>query len=603
MNTNELTKYIKNYLENDKTRSAIMLTGAWGCGKSYYIQNELVPALTDEEENRCVVVSLYGIKSLEALSKSIYLEVRAKALITKSESLNRAKIIGKTIVKGVASFFGVDINVSEESLNQLYQSIDLTGKLIILEDLERSGLGILEVMGYVNNLVEQDGVKVLLVANEGEIIKYETQEETDKDGMEKVNKVLMKESKEYFRIKEKTVSDTIQFYANLDSSIENILKLFSGKYFAKAVEVKITTGIPLIVDEIEKIMYEVKCYNFRALIYSCQKTMEMFTKAKKELNIQYFQFVLCSNTAFALKLSMNSNLAWTDNIKSPTELGSYHFPLYKCCYNYIKLHSFDNERFEQDETAYIKQKSFEVKQKDLQKALNILYGFYEKMEEEVFEAIKKISTYLKEKEDYFPLEQYSKLANYLIAAKKYIDDEQLIDQCKQSILKKVQKSVLGDDIIHKLTYHDGIELWTDEQKKEYNEFKEQMLTRTKVESVVVLEQIESVDDIQKLSENIYKNRDKYIGNRKFASELDIAGLLRVLPECHPSLIERLRGSIMEIYRSVNIGDFLMEDKPALILLKDGIDDLLRGNRINDKIKKLQLEWFFKNLEDIISELN
>ena len=60
---------------------------------------------------------------------------------------------------------------------------------------------------------------------------------------------------------------------------------------------------------------------------------------------------------------------------------------------------------------------------------------------------------------------------------------------------------------------------------------------------------------------------------------------------------------MEIYRSVNIGDFLMEDKPALILLKDGIEDLLRGNRINDKIKKLQLEWFFKNLEDIISELN
>ena len=603
MNTNELTKYIKNYLENAKTRSAIMLTGAWGYGKSYYIQNELVPALTDEEENRCVVVSLYGIKSLEALSKSIYLEVRAKALIKKSESISRAKIIGKTIVKGVASFFGVDINVSEESLNQLYQSIDLTGKLIILEDLERSGLGILEVMGYVNNLVEQDGVKVLLVANEGEIIKYETQEETDKDGMKKVNKVLMKESKEYFRIKEKTVSDTIQFYANLDSSIENILKLFSGKYFAKAVEVKITTGIPLIVDEIEKIMFEVKCYNFRALIYSCQKTMEMFTKAKKEYNIQYFQFVLCSNTAFALKLSKNSNLVWTDNIKSPTELGSYHFPLYKCCYDYIKAQYFDNEQFELNEIAYIKQKSFEVKQKDLQKALNILYGFYEKTEEEVFEAIKKISTYLNEEEDYFPLEQYSKLANYLIAVRKYIDDEQLIDQCKQSILKKVQKSVLGDDIIHKLTYHDGIELWTDEQKKEYNEFKEQMLSRIKAESVVVLEQIKNVDDIQNLSENIYKNRDKYIGNRKFASELDIAGLLRVLPECHPSLIESLRGSIMEIYRSVNIGDFLMEDKPALILLKDGIDDLLRGNRINDKIKKLQLEWFFKNLEDIISELN
>ena len=60
---------------------------------------------------------------------------------------------------------------------------------------------------------------------------------------------------------------------------------------------------------------------------------------------------------------------------------------------------------------------------------------------------------------------------------------------------------------------------------------------------------------------------------------------------------------MEIYRSVNIGDFLMEDKPALIILKDGIDDLLRCNKINDKIKKLQLEWFLGNLEHIISGLN
>lgn len=603
MNTNELTEYIKNYLENDRTRSAIMLTGAWGCGKSYYIQNDLVPALTDKEENRCVVVSLYGIKSLEALSKSIYLEVRAKALIKKSESLNRAKIIGKTIVKGVASFFGVDISVSEENLNQLYQSIDLTGKLIILEDLERSGLSILEVMGYVNNLVEQDGVKVLLVANEGEIIKYETKEETDKDGKKKANKVLMKESKEYFRIKEKTVSDTIQFYANLDSSIENILKLFSGKYFAKALEVKITTGIPLIVDEIEKIMFEVKCYNFRALIYSCQKTMEMFTKAKKELDIQYFQFVLCANTAFALKLSMNSNLAWTDNIKSPTELGSYHFPLYQCCYDYIKMQFFDNKQFEQNETAYINQKTFEVRQKDLQDAMNILYSFFDNTEMDVSEAVKKINKYLKEKEDYIPLEQYGKLVNYLIAIRKYVEDEKIIDQCKEEILKKVHNSVLTDDIIQKMTYHEGFILWTDEQKKEYNTFKQDMLKDIKDEGTVVLKKIKRINDVQNLAENIYNNRDKYISKRKFASELDIAGLLKVLPECSSRVIDSLRGAIIGVYSYTNIGEFLSGDKGALITLKNGIETLIAGDKISDKIVKLQLEWFQKDLNDFIEKLN
>lgn len=77
MNKDELTAYIKNYLENDKTRSAIMLTGAWGSGKSYYIQNVLT-----NELNKCnhdvAIISLYGLKTIAELNKSIYLELRAK---------------------------------------------------------------------------------------------------------------------------------------------------------------------------------------------------------------------------------------------------------------------------------------------------------------------------------------------------------------------------------------------------------------------------------------------------------------------------------------------------------------------------------------------
>lgn len=356
MNTEELTSYIKNYLENDKTRSAIMLTGAWGCGKSYYIQNTLAPALIKDSVNRCIVVSLYGLKNLEALSKSIYLEVRAKALFKKSETVSAAKIFGKTIIKGVASFFGVDINVSEDDLNKLYQSIDLTNKLIVLEDLERSGIDIIEIMGYVNNLVEQDGVKVLLVANENEIIKYEDKEEKDKDSKKIIIKVPTKTTEEYLRIKEKTVSDTISFYADLNDAVENILRLFNNNYFNEALKETTNAGIPLIVDEIANVMFEVKCYNLRALLYSCQKTLDMFLKSLGDCEIPYFRFVLCSNTAFALKLSQNCNLEWTDNLKSPNELGSYHFPLYRCCYDYIKRQFFDCEQFKRDESAYIKQK-------------------------------------------------------------------------------------------------------------------------------------------------------------------------------------------------------------------------------------------------------
>ena len=53
MNNAELNKYIKHYIECDKTHRAIMLTALWGTGKSFYIQNELVPFLSKEENGSC----------------------------------------------------------------------------------------------------------------------------------------------------------------------------------------------------------------------------------------------------------------------------------------------------------------------------------------------------------------------------------------------------------------------------------------------------------------------------------------------------------------------------------------------------------------------
>lgn len=168
MTYQELNQYILHYLTEDKTKSAIMLTGPWGTGKSYYIQNELKPFLEKKENggHSCVIVSLYGLKDTAEISKSIYLGTRMKFLTAASEKSTTVTFAGETIIKGIAGAFGVDLSVSERSLKRLYASVNLTGKLVVLEDLERSGIDILEVLGYVNNLVEQDGVKVLLVANE-----------------------------------------------------------------------------------------------------------------------------------------------------------------------------------------------------------------------------------------------------------------------------------------------------------------------------------------------------------------------------------------------------------------------------------------------------
>ena len=57
MTNDEYNLYIENYLKNDKTQSAIMLTAPWGMGKSYYIQNCLIPYLEKSQDTKCIVVS------------------------------------------------------------------------------------------------------------------------------------------------------------------------------------------------------------------------------------------------------------------------------------------------------------------------------------------------------------------------------------------------------------------------------------------------------------------------------------------------------------------------------------------------------------------
>lgn len=239
MTNNELNQFILHYLVEDKTHSAIMLTGAWGTGKSYYIQNELVPFLKEEHEKECVTVSLYGIKSTAEISRSIYIELRAKTLSAKGEAAVAGKLIAKTIVRGVVSRFGIDFSKENDTMQELYESINLSNKLVILEDIERSQIEVIELLGYVNSLVEQDNVKVLLVANENEMLKYNgdakelplfEQEWSDEEGG---SHSLKHPLRKYLTVKEKTVSDTIQYTGDYEGAVSQIIKSFGNPILDK----------------------------------------------------------------------------------------------------------------------------------------------------------------------------------------------------------------------------------------------------------------------------------------------------------------------------------------------------------------------------------
>ena len=610
MSAEELTAYIKNYLENDRTHSAIMLTGPWGCGKSYYIQNTLVPALTKDSVNRCIVVSLYGLKNLEALSKSIYLEVRAKALLKKSETMSAAKIFGKTIIKGVASFFGVDINVSEDDLNKLYQSIDLTDKLIVLEDLERSGINIIEIMGYVNNLVEQDGVKVLLVANEDEIIKSKNDIDEEQDDITKLEKAVVdrdkkpiftKKTKEYIKIKEKTVFDTIKFNIGQSEAVKEIISGFDCKYFKQLLDNNTGYGKKFICDTVVDIMDMIKIYNLRAIIFACQKSEDLFNKIAEKIEIDYFETVFCSIIAFALRLSVNSNLVWENDAVSPVNLGVYAFPLYRFVYDCIKNHFIDKQKVVQAQKAFIEQKKLEIKQEEAKNALNTIYYAFVKSEPEVTEAVNTICIYLDDT-DVIPIIEYGKLANYLIAIKKIISDTTLIDLCQDKILTNVQEVELTDNQKIALEVHSGIELELPEEKVEYEDFSKKIVECINRQSAYALSNINNSSGVKRLIEAISTNHGQFLSNRSLMNGINVGGLLHALPGCTSAQISELRGAIVSFYRAANIAEFFSGDMDALEELQIGLQKIIDDNAIKDKVVLQQIKWFAKNVADIIYRL-
>ena len=633
MNKEELTAYIKNYLENDKTRSAIMLTGAWGCGKSYYIQNVLT-----KELNKCnhdvAIVSLYGLKTIAELNKSIYLELRAKRALKKLASKKKNKetkksnklfnwikkhgkeaasgtaLVGKTIIKGVAGFFNVPVEFSDKDLEKLYTSINLNGKLIVLEDLERSSIDIIEIMGYVNNLVEQDGVKVLLVANESEIIKSKNDIDGERDDIVKLEKevvdrdkqpILTEKTQEYIKIKEKTVFDTIKFNVGQSEAVKEIISGFDCKYIKQLLDNNTGYGKKFICDTVVDIMDMLEIYNLRAIIFACQKTEDLFNKVAEKIEIAYFETVFCSIIAFALRLSANSNLVWENDATSPVDLGVYAFPLYKFVYNFIKNHFIYEQDAVKTQQAFIAQKKLEIKQEKAKNALNTIYYAFVKSESEVTEAVNTICNYLADI-DVIPIIEYGKLGNYLIAIKKIISDTTIIDLCKEKILTNIQEAELNDNQKIALEVHDGIELELPEEKVEYEDFSKKIVECVNRPSVRAMSTINDANGVKSLIDTISTNHGQFLSNHSLMNGINVGGLLHALPYCTSAQISELRGAIMSFYRAANIAEFLSGDKDALEELQIGLQKIIDDNIIKDKVVLQQIKWFAKNVSNIIYRL-
>ena len=174
----QIDKIITEYVLAKETDYAIMIDGEWGAGKSWYWENVLtgqiknLPTKDNTEETpsfyNVAKISLFGISSVDDLRIKIFEET--STFFANKYVKTGAKLTAMVLNK-VAGFFNVSETNAQDVSHLLSEfSVNLDHYVLCFDDLERIKPSLLiELLGYINTLVEQDKVKVVFICNESEL--------------------------------------------------------------------------------------------------------------------------------------------------------------------------------------------------------------------------------------------------------------------------------------------------------------------------------------------------------------------------------------------------------------------------------------------------
>lgn len=167
---------ILNYLEIESS-GALMVTGPWGCGKSYFFEHFLFEKLR-ANNFKPLRVSLFGLSTLSDLPKNVVCEY-AQYL---TDNKKWEKIVGgmARLIKGmrmikvpVVSDY-IDLKGIFGEGKALYKLLS-DDVVVCLDDLERAieKYDINDLLGVINELVENQHLKVIVIANKEYIDKQQ----------------------------------------------------------------------------------------------------------------------------------------------------------------------------------------------------------------------------------------------------------------------------------------------------------------------------------------------------------------------------------------------------------------------------------------------
>lgn len=220
-------------------------------GKTHFWNNKIRKKIESMQLNgkkyTTIYMSLYGISNLEEISKKIFIETTQLMDKNLRRFMNASgqQTIPEYAKTGIdmANFFGVTQNGDKIDYKEFFSTDD---KVLCFDDLERANVDVIDILGYINNFVEHDHIKTIIICNEKELStklkssnlemktfiatylldKQEELNKTDKPMVEKIQDKIehvFDKANDYERIKEKLIGETFEYAPKFDYIINGIL--------------------------------------------------------------------------------------------------------------------------------------------------------------------------------------------------------------------------------------------------------------------------------------------------------------------------------------------------------------------------------------------
>lgn len=253
---------ILDYINCNETTGALLLTGPWGCGKSFLVK-QIAQDLNKEKKAAVTVISLFGLESIAAINKRVkdeyinldmgsvgqavhkfskgfttFLKDGLSVAATATAAVPSPATAGLSAAsQGLSALMSYDVFSLVEIKNKVGKDDNMRKFVVVFDDLERCGIySKKDLLGAINEFVENKQIKVIVIADE-----------------KKIN------GEEYREYKEKLVSRTVRMSADYNLLIEQLVTGYSD-----AAE-GYTEFLEESIDLLKQVFFESKTTNVRSL--------------------------------------------------------------------------------------------------------------------------------------------------------------------------------------------------------------------------------------------------------------------------------------------------------------------------------------------------